>query len=153
MYRIRRPLKNCIDGRNHPIEVTVEVAPGIHGRSIDECKTLKTFRKLLRPRHVCLSDKYRNSWNTLAECRLHFNSNRIGVVRNSAVAAFADPKPSRPDDNEDRIRLRKRLLNVNSEIRPKWYVIDVYEYGILAEGAGDPIANASSKCIQVRATI
>jgi hypothetical protein len=46
-----------------------------------------------------------------------------------------------------------RFLNVNSEILPKWNAIDVYENGLLAKVAGDPIPKAPGKHIRVRATV
>jgi hypothetical protein len=116
-------------------------------------KTPEAFWELLGLGHVRLSDEERNSWNALAERRLHLNSNRIGVIFNSAMAAFAHSKPFRPDDNEDGISFCQRLLNVNSEILPKGYAIDVYENGLLAKVAGDPIPNAPGKHIRVRATV
>jgi hypothetical protein len=73
---------------------------------------------------------------------------RHRVVHNSSPS-----KPLRPDDYEDRISLCQRFLNVNSEVRSKRYVIDVYENGVLTEAAGDPIANATGKYIRVRATV
>src|SRR5271169_1465423 len=152
-HRIYGPLENCIDALNHPTYVPVEIAPSIHASSIDERKTLETFGKLLRPGHVCLSDEQRNSWNALAKCGLHLNSNRIGVVVNSAASAFSASQPSRPDDNEDRISLCQRLLYVGSEIFAKRYVIYIDENGILAKAAGDSITNAPGKYIGVRAPV
>ena len=153
VIRIRWPLKNCVDSCNHPTKVAVKVAARIHWCSIDECKTPETFGELLGLGHVRLSDEDRNSWNALAERSLHLNSNRIGVILNSAMPAFAPSKPPRPDDNEDRISFCHRFLNVNSEILPKWNAIDVYENGLLAKVAGDPIPKAPGKHIRVRATV
>jgi hypothetical protein len=69
------------------------------------------------------------------------------------MCAFTCSKPSRPDHNKDRIGFCQCFLYVNSEIRPKGYVIDVYENGVFAEASGKPIANASGKHVRVRATV
>jgi hypothetical protein len=69
------------------------------------------------------------------------------------MAASARSKPSRPDDNEDGISFCQRFLNVNSEVLPKWYAIHVYENGVLAKVAGEPIPNAPGKHVRVRPTV
>jgi hypothetical protein len=65
------------------------------------------------------------------------------------VAAFTRSKPSLPDHHKDRIRFCQLVLNVNPEIRPERYVIDVYENGIFPKAGDKPIANASGKYVRV----
>ncbi len=124
---VRSALDHHFEARNYASKVAVKVAPGVHRRGIDEGKIPETLRKLLRLGHICLSDKYRNGGKAIVQRSLNFNSNRIVVVLDSAMAAFAAAEPFRPDDDEDRIGFRQGFLNMHPEILAERYVINVYE--------------------------
>jgi len=118
----------------------MKIAAGIDRRGIEEGKVFQAFGKLCRLRHPGRADQDGDNRNGVAQRRLNFETDEIGLVIYSSIAASgAEPAPT--DNDQQDVALNNCFRDVDPEVLAERNIVDVHKDRLVAVTVGKPIPN------------
>ena len=141
-------IRKLIDPADQALHMLMKIAAGIDRRGIEEGKVFQAFGKLCRLRHPGRADQDGDNRNGVAQRRLNFETDEIGLVIYSSIAASgAEPAPT--DNDQQDVTLNNCFRDVDAKVLAERNIVDVHEDRVLAVTVGEAIANTAGHHLSI----